>query len=797
MNSYKLFLTLFLTLTSYFSYSQIKITGVVKDSLDVIEFANVYLTDLNNKIIVGTITTEKGTFNLSVKEGVYKLAISFIGYEDWSKNISLKNNQDVGIIILNENKSKLNEVVVTANKKLIERKVDRLVFNVGQSIAASGGNAVDALKVAPRVRVQNDAISIIGKSEIRVLVNDRLIHLTGEDLTNFLKNIRADDIKSIEVITNPPAKYEAEGNSGLLNIKLKKAKLNSWNIPIRASYKQATYPTGTIGTGLTYQKNKFSLFSDINYSDGSIAPIKTNKIYYPEQLWDEKNNSRDFKNTLAYKLGGDYQLSKKTKLGLQYIGSISKPKIKEKDITKLTNNVTETLDSLILTEAVNHRKNIYNSFNTHFNYDIDTIGKKLSIDFDYFKYESDDNREFSSNNYFDIESAIPNSSFSAQNNGNQNIYNYSLNIDIEHPLTKVSLNYGGKLSFTNTNNEVVFNNFTSGVSVFDPTQSNSFTYEEKTQTLYASAKKNINVKLEAKIGLRVESTQTKGKSITLNLTNKNSYTEFFPTAYLSYQPNDNNSFSLNYGKRIDRPSFRWLNPFRWYHSNYSFSEGNPQLRPSFTNNIEFEFVHKDNWINNIYFSNLKDGFEYVTIVDDQTNTQMLVAKNFIKTNMIGLYEIVTFKPLKWISTNLAMDIYYSDSKSLTPITNQSLNAWNLESSISNDFILQKNNNILLNVSYTLASDGVDNLDRNTAFSQLDASLKLFLLDKSLQVSLTGNDILRTSRPEFIGVSNNIKTSFKNYYDARYFRVSLVYNIGRKIRVEEREIKNMEEKERTN
>ena len=781
----------------FFSFSQSIVRGKVKDSISYIEFANVILENSNGEIVTGSITDEKGAFILNVKEDNYKIIISFIGYEDWAKKISVKNNLDLGIIIFNKNKGELDEVILNVKKKLIERKVDRLVFNVGQSISASGGNAIDALKVAPRVRVQNDAISIIGKSEIRVLVNDRLIQLTGEDLTNFLKNIRADEINSIEVITNPPAKYETEGNSGLLNIKLKKAKLNSWNTSVHSSYKQATYPAGLIGTGLTYQKNKISLFSDINYSKGSIAPIRTNKIYYPDQLWNEVNKTRYYKNSLAYKFGFDYQLSKKTTIGLLYIGNTNKPETHENNRTTLIDNNTKILDSLILTNSIGNRKKTYNSLNTHVIYDIDSVGKKLSIDLDYFNYNSEQNREFSSNNFFSEEYNILDSFFSAQNTGSQDVSNYSINIDFEYPIKKINFNYGGKLSFTNTSNKVVFNNLTSGVLVFDPKQSNSFKYEEKTQAFYTSAQSKISNKLDAKIGVRIEWTQTIGKSITLNQIDKNAYTEFFPTAYMSYSPNDNNTFSLNYGRRINRPSFGWLNPFRWYSSNYSFSEGNPQLKPAFTDNVEFEFAHKENWINTIYLSKLKDGFEYVTIVDDLTKVQTLLAKNYIKTYNIGLYEAITFKPINWISTNIGLNIYYSHSKSSIPITNQSLSGWNLESSISNDLILQKDKKILLNIAYVVASDGVANLDKNVSFSQLDIGLKLFLLNKTLQVSIIGNDVLRTNKQEYIGLSNNIKTSFKNYRDIRYFRISATYNLRKRMNINERKIKNEEEKERVN
>jgi len=791
----KLRVLLVILITSFSTYSQVNINGVVKNSKETIGFANVFLTDSNNKIITGTITNEEGAFSLLVKNVGSTLNISFIGYEIWTKEISLEEDQNLGIITLKEDSSKLDEVVITTNKKLIERKVDRLVFNVGQSISASGGSAVDALKVAPRVRVQNDAISIIGKSEVRVLVNDRLIQLTGDDLTVFLKSIRAEDIQSIEVITNPPAKYEVEGNSGLLNIKLKKSKLNSFNTSIRSSYKQATYSTAIVGVGLMYQKNKIAILSDINYSKGSIESTLKNNIFYPEQLWQEKNIGRDFTNSLSYKLGIDYRLSKKISIGLLYIGNTNKPNTKENDKIQFINNRTKLLDSLIVTKSVSDREKTYNSLNTHLTYKIDSIGKNLSIDLDIFNYRNNNSREFSSNNFMSNNIIIPNSFFSAQNNGNQNISNYSINIDMEHPFKKGSFNYGSKLSFTNTNNDIIFNELTTGMPVFDSALSNLFKYEEKTQTFYSSIQKRLSERLEAKLGVRVENTQTTGDLVTLNQINKNSYTEFFPTAYLSYQPNENNSFSLNYGRRINRPTFSWLNPFRWYSSNYSFSEGNPKLKPSFTNNIEFEFTRKDNWVNILYFSKIKDGFDYVTIVDDESKIQILSAKNYIKSSIIGLYETINLKPFKWVSTNLGLNIYYSYSKSGIPITNQSLDGWNSESSFSSDFILQKDKKILLNVAYVFTSDGVSGLDRALSSSQLNMALKLFMLKKDLQVSIVGNDILKTNKQKYIGLSNNFKTSFENYFDARYFQLSLTYTFGGKISVDEREIKNREDKER--
>jgi hypothetical protein len=201
----------------------------------------------------------------------------------------------------------IQEVEITAKKKLIERKIDRLVFNVENSIAASGGDALDALKVTPGIKVQNDQISMIGKSGMSVMIDDRLVQLSGDDLTNYLKTISSDNIKSIEVITNPPAKYDAQGNSGLINIKLKRIKHNSWNSSIRSTYTQTTYPAGSLGGGFNYDKGKIYIESDLGYTNGSLATTYNTTFFYPTQLWQEENKNRNYYNLIGGKVGFNYR----------------------------------------------------------------------------------------------------------------------------------------------------------------------------------------------------------------------------------------------------------------------------------------------------------------------------------------------------------------------------------------------------------------------------------------------------------------------------------------------------------
>ena len=768
--------------------SQIKISGQIKDEKNnPVEFIEIQLQNKDSIIFKSELTNAEGKFIIETEKGEYSLLVRQLGVIYHEQKINVIQDTYIGIINITEKEQQLQEVVITAKKKLIERKVDKLIFNVENSISASGGDAIDALKITPRVKVKNDNISMIGKNNMSVMVDDKLILLTGDELINFLKSIPSDNIKSIEVITTPPAKYDAEGNSGLINIKLKKSKLNQWNASLRSSYIQSTYPKGSFGGNFDYQKNKLSLYSNLNYVNGSNAPVETNKIYYPLGLWNEENKRRDFQNSVNGRIGADYKISEKFSVGMQYLGSFSKPKIAENSLTTIYNQTNSQIDSYINTLSENLGKNNNHSLNLNSTVVFDTIGKKMNINLDYFKFKNDDNRIFNTINLL-----------SANNTSLQDIQNYSAKIDFEHPLKWINLSYGGKLSFIKTQNNVNYFDTTLGTPIFDPTQSNEFNYDENTQAIYLNGTKKLNEKWETQLGFRLENTQTEGVSKTLNQKNTNSYAKLLPTFYLTYTPNEKNSFSINYNKRINRPSYNRLNPFRWYSNPFSYTEGNPFLQPSFSNNLELNYTFNDNWSNSIYYSHTDNGFEQITIVDNTDNIQKTIAQNFFKTTIIGISESYTYNKLKWLSSTFSFDWNYSKSESLIPITNQNLNGSNAYFSISNDFNLNKNKTLLFNFSYWYNFKGTSDLDKNNAYSQLDASLKYFAFDKKLQISFNANDILSTNRPIYTSFTNNIQIDYKNYYDVRLFRLSLVYKFGNKnINVEKKEVGNQEEKERTN
>lgn len=790
-------LLLFAFLFPLFLFSQNKITGQILDSENnPVEFATINLQTKDSILLKTEFSDENGKFEIEEKQGNYLLDISYLGNPLFTQEIELNNKVDLGIIKV-ENSITLQEIIISKEKKLIEKKIDRLVFNVENSVAATGGDVLDILKITPRIKVQNDQISMIGKSGMAVMIDDRMTYLSGSDLANYLRTLKSDEIKSIEVITNPPAKYSAEGNSGIINIVTKKLRQDAWNTTIRSVYQQATYATGLGGAGFNFKKNKITLSSNVNYINGSNAPFESNTIDYPNTTWKEQNKRRDFSKSFSARLGLDYKISDKISTGFIYNYSDNTPEIRDNVISTLLNPETNNIDSLIVTIARNERKSISNNLNYHFIYDIDTLGRKLSFDFDFFNFKLNSDRIFQTNNYYNDFTPIDNSYSSADNKGIQEISNYSFNLDMEHPFDWANLNYGGRLSYINTDNNFEYYDLTSGVPIFDTSQSNRFKYEENTQAIYFSAQKEFTEKWEAKIGLRLENTQLKGNSVTLNQENETNYTKLFPTAYLSFIPNDNHSFSLNYNRRINRPNYNFLNPFRWIASPYSYSEGNPYLQPSFSNNVEFEYIFKDNFISSLYFSHTDDDFEQVTFLDSINNIQQIIPKNFIVNKTVGLNQTIIFKPKHWWYVNFSADIYYSSTDSKITQTLQFLSGWNGEFNLNNDFILNQNKTLLANISYNFTTKGVSNLDYNSSSNQLNTSIKWLLLNKKMIISLYVNDIFSSNRFTYTTYSSSIKNSYRNYYDERFFRLSVIYNFGKQFNRENRETKNSEEFNRTN
>jgi hypothetical protein len=750
------------------------LSGKVTDEENApVDFAEVILS-VKDSVLKSELTGEDGSFTFSgLWQENYTLAIKQAGEILHTQDLLLTDNLDLGNIRIQKAKE-LQNVVVTGQKKLFERKVDRLVFNVENSIAATGGDALDALKVTPGVRVQDNQISLIGKSGISVMVDDRLVQLSGEDLANYLKSIPSDNIKSIEVITTPPAKYDAEGNSGIINIQLKKAKANSWSLDLTGSFTQFKFARFNEGANFKYNKDKLSLYVNAFHNDGAfLYRTEGQKIYYTDKFYNSFGKRKlNYGDNISTNAGLDYDLSKKISVGFQYIYNYSTIPSAESNDTKVYSSTDKLIQTFANSEAIDNG----NSVNFHTTYKIDTLGRKIDVNVDYFDYNTKGNETFKTKEYDNFTDYIAGSYASANNGSKQGITNYSAKVDVEHPLKWLRLSYGGKLAFTKNNSFVYYYDLTSGVPVFQTNKSDEFDYDESLQSLYISGNKKMG-KWETQLGFRMENTQIKGVSQTLSKTHKNDYLKIFPTFYIQYVPNDNNNFSFNYSKRISRPPFYSLNPFVRYTNPYSTSEGNPFLSPSYTHNLELSYTRKNNWNSSVYMSFSDDMRTQVSYISNDNINTAAKYENAYNQSIIGLSESYTFKKWKWWESSNRLSIQYNKITSLFPAYISDHDGFAKYFETSNNFILNKNRTLSLSLNYGIIFSGYVEYYKIKNLSNLGFGAKALLLKKQLSLSLYASDIFKTHKIKVVSYFSGIKTEFLNYEFRQSIRFSVRYSFG--------------------
>lgn len=794
MKKVNLFIFLLLPLFCL-AQTSFKLNGKIADEKTPIAWTDVVILNQEGKIINGTTTKEDGSFEVMLNKGFYKVKINPTGYSEFEKEITLEKDTNLGLITLKENVTNLGEVVIQSRKSTIEQKTDRLVYNLENNVTNVGGDALSAINTAPGVVVQNDAINILGKGTSRVMIDGRMIELTGEELNNFLKSISASDIKNIEIISNPPAKYEAEGTGGLINIIMKKGARDSWKNTTTASYDQNKYGIYALRNNFFYNKNKFRFSASINGKTGYRNLKEGLDMYFVEGPTKMDVTTKLNEDNVSGKIALDYDFSEKTTIGFQFLKDKSSPDF-DSDIRINNYNAQNELDNYTINESFLDRKLGNQTYNLHLITKLDSLNRKLSFDVDYFNYNSKFDRNFLANNYA-ADGTFIDVNQSARNFSNQDIDNLSFKADMEHPLQALNLSYGAKASFTNSKSDVIFYNTITGTPVLDPNQTNQFKYTENNQAVYINADKKINEKWNFQVGLRLENTQTTGFSVNLNQETVNNYFKLFPTFYASYKENENNNFTLNYGRRIRRPSFSLLNPFRVYISSNSYSEGNPFLKPSFSDNFEFAHSYKEILRTSVFVNAITDGYGVIFTSNPETMTQVVSRDNYFKGINYGIGETYSANFADWWQSENSLYLLGSKTTFIKDINATPQNGFELDFSTNNTFLLSKTSKLQVDFSYT--SPYKSGLYATGYVSSLNIGFKQDLLNKTMQIAFLVNDIFNTSYlKNDVSIVNGVKQVYSQNESNRFARLSVVYNFGNnKIKVQERAFGNQEEKKRAN
>ena len=360
-------LKILLILLSSKALAQFELKAVVHSTDNIaVPFANAIVRNVDRQIIAAVVTNESGEFKMMLKEGTYNLTLSFVGYNDYVSQVEIKNNTDLGVIVLTPISTSLNEVIIFRKKQLIVRKIDRIIFNIEENPLVSGGDANDAIKKSPGVIFKDGQFAMIGKSSVRVMIDGKMLELDGEDLTTYLSTIPVDNIKEVEVITNPSAKYDAQGNSGIINIIFKKGRRNAWNNKTTYVYNQAFYSNHRLNNSFTYNKDKISFIVGLNAKTGYTDIIKKSNTYYSSGEWSQYSNDKSNDGNYSGNIDFNYKINDKNEIGVKYLGSKSTPNVSDKTETKVF-NTAQNLESILLNNGHTERTRTNNSLN--FNYE--------------------------------------------------------------------------------------------------------------------------------------------------------------------------------------------------------------------------------------------------------------------------------------------------------------------------------------------------------------------------------------------------------------------------------------------
>lgn len=770
-------------LSSVLSFAQ-SITGKITHMEKPLSYVEIIAG--KEKVKQTAISDEKGNYFLKFPEnGNYQIDFIQDGVKVLHSDVLVEGDMKKDFSIEKSQEKQIEGITVTAKKRLIERKVDRLVFNISNSIASQGMDGIDALGNTPMIKVdENSGVSMIGKSGVAVMINDRMLNLSGSELINYLKSIRSENIEKIEVITAPPAKYEAQGNSGLINIVLKKNQNLGWNGSFTTSLLQTTY-TGVSNTAVVnYQNEKLRSSLKLRQYDTQKHSSENYRIVGADGL-ASSDDRRDFGDGIGANLSLDYQLGTKSNIGLVYDYGFGHSNM----------NVQNTSDYF-------QNGNYTNTLSTYAEHRSNSKQQTLSAYYD-LKFGKQQNKLSITGNYF---SNIPESKIdftTVENSGDSFVIRtpskvdykiYSAQADLTLPYEFVKTETGIKFTNFDNNSDIQYQNLNNGNYSIDPAKSNLFEYNEKNYAAYVSVEKTLNEKWSVKAGLRYEYSTVNGNSVSSGQGTENSYGKFFPTAYLTYKPSESNTFSLNYSKRINRPDFRAINPFRWYTNVNSYFSGNPILQPSVNHNFELSYIFKGKLSASAYFQRELNAFGQLVSLEGEN--KISTYENFYNKNSIGISLNYSDTFFKYWEVNYSADL--STMKTQVFATDAASRTGNVASfNAQNNFSLNKAKTVQFFLNYWFRLPSSFGNSYSYFVGNFTSGVKLNMMNKDLQMNVSVSDIFRQAKSKGEIYYTNATHFYNNYYDGRRLTVSVTYNFGnKKVKGTDRSIK-FDEKNRAN
>jgi iron complex outermembrane recepter protein len=770
-----------------------KVTGSIKDGgqQKIIDAASVSLLKAKDSSLVKVALTDAaGNFSIeNVKDGEYLVLATSVGHSKTYSNVFTISptalNVNVGVLQLVLQDKNLTGVTVVAKKPFIERKADRTIVNVDASISNTGSTALEVLEKAPGVTVDKDGnVSLKGKQGVMIMVDGKQTYLSGPELTNMLRNMSSNQLDQIEIMTNPSAKYDASGRSGIINIKTKKNKQKGFNGSLSTAYTQGIYSRTSNSLNLNYKTGKVNLFSTLsgnyrnNFQELDIYRRYTNTDKSTKAVFEQNSFSRRNNGNYNAKIGADFYLSKKTTVGI-VVSGVSNPRTDNGKNTSLLKSSIGEVDSIV--QAMSSEKSTWKngSVNLNFRHIFDSTGRELTIDADYLRYKSDKDQNFYNTSY------TPQWALKTSDNllGElpSDIKIYSTKIDYSHPLKKgAKIETGVKSSYVETDNTAGYYNVVGNIKTPDYEKTNRFDYKENINAAYLNFNKDIK-KWSIQTGLRLENTNYEGKQFG-NPTKrdsafKNSYTSLFPTLFVGYNPTEKNQFSFSYGRRINRPDYEDLNPFLFFLDKYTYGAGNPFLKPMYSHVLEASHTYRQFLTTTLNYSYTKDLFSETF---QQKDFATIVSQgNYGLMNDASISISAQIPVQKWWSMNVYTEGKYNQFKGLLYGENVNVNATTFLANVSNQFKFKKGWSA--EVSGFYRTRGIEGQIAIKSLGQMTAGVQKQILKNKGTLKFNVNDIFNTRNARGEINFQNTEARFRQYSDNRTATLSFTYRFGKPIK----------------
>jgi outer membrane receptor protein involved in Fe transport len=773
------------------SQAQTKVSGTVIDgNTKTIESATITLLRAKDSSVAKMSVADKsGNYAFeAVGQGKYLVSISAVGHQKGYSEIFEVTAGTPAVTIrtieLIPQAGNMGAVTVTSRKPLIEQKIDRTIVNVEASITSVGSSALEVLEKSPGVTVDKDGnISLKGKAGVTIYIDGRPSYLSGPDLANLLRNMNASQLEQIEIMTNPPARYDAAGNSGVINIKTKKNKQFGYNGSITSGYTQGRYARVNEGFNFNYRNGKVNFFSNLNYSynrrgeelyiQRNFRDINTKNL---KSMFDQTAKMGNQNHYYSAKAGLDYTASKKTTLGL-VLSSWYNPSMWHSNTSTFIYDPNNVLTEKAFSYTQNEEKWKNYSGNFNLRHVFDSAGQELTMDVDYIAYRSTSKQPLYSTNY-DASGAQLRKTDTLLGNLPQDITIYSAKMDYSLPLKKgAKFEAGIKSSYVKTDNDANYDSLINGQLVHDYNRSNHFLYQENINAAYVNYTRPINKKWSTQLGLRLENTSGKGKQLSSNQPPFNiDYTQLFPTAYVQYTLNEKNQFVVNYGRRINRPDYGDLNPFVHFLDPYTFEQGNPNLRPQFSHNIEFTHTYGGFLTTTLNYSKTNNIIQQVLEQHEATNETFIKKANIAKRDQVGISVSANKQIKKWWNGNIYANLSNNRFEGIVNNEHVSVGITGWFAQMQQQFKWGKGWSA--EVSGFYRSKGLEGVIFIKPIVQMDAGFGKQVLKNNGTIRLNVRDIFAGGVFKGYSKYSNVDVQFRNVNDSRAGSLSFTWRFNK-------------------